>query len=202
MSEDKEFTTSITLLAKLANQQNEGAWERFVEIYSPHVNRWCKKFGLQENDASDVTQDVLLKLLNAMQEFDYSPSKGSFRGWLKTVTSNMIRDLKKSAKRRDDGSGDTKVMQQIANISDASAFDQLAKLVETQYESELLMIATNKVKQRVADQTWKAYELNAVDQVPAKEVALELNIPISEVYVSKSRVIKMLREEIAKIDEG
>lgn len=200
MTVDKQFTTSITLLAKLADSENEQAWSRFVDQYSPHVFYWCKKFGLQENDASDVTQDVLVKLLKAMQEFQYDPLRGSFRGWLKTVTANMVRDLKKSAKNRDAGSGDSRVMQQLANISDDDVFDQLARLVENQYESELLSIATARVQSRVKEVTWKAYTLNATEQIPAKQVAATLGITVSEVYVCKSRIIKMLREEIHQLD--
>jgi hypothetical protein len=38
------------------------------------------------------------------------------------------------------------------------------------------------------------------DQIPAAEVAISLSMPISEVYVAKSRVLKMLRTEVARLD--
>jgi hypothetical protein len=42
--------------------------------------------------------------------------------------------------------------------------------------------------------------LYAVQQHKAKSVAQQLNIPIAEVYVAKSRITKMMREEIARLE--
>ena len=50
----------------------------------PLIHRWCRRWRLQEADAQDVAQDVLLKLHGRMATFNYDPS-GSFRAWLKTL---------------------------------------------------------------------------------------------------------------------
>jgi RNA polymerase sigma-70 factor (ECF subfamily) len=48
----------------------------------PRIHGWCRHSGLQEADAQDVTQTVLLKMLGAMQGFRYDPAQ-KFRGWLR-----------------------------------------------------------------------------------------------------------------------
>jgi RNA polymerase sigma-70 factor (ECF subfamily) len=56
------------------------------------IRAWCVKWGLQSSDADDVAQDVLLKLLNAMRNFRYDPSR-SFCAWLRTVTQSALSDF-------------------------------------------------------------------------------------------------------------
>jgi RNA polymerase sigma factor (sigma-70 family) len=78
--------TSPTLLGRLrlepADQQ---AWEEFVDRYSRKVYAWCRQWQLQDADAQDVTQMVLLKLAEQMRTFAYDASQ-SFRGWLRALT--------------------------------------------------------------------------------------------------------------------
>ena len=80
-----ESKTSATLLARLRQvPADQAAWVQFTERYGRKIYAWCRLWNLQQADAEDLTQDVLLKLAEKMQTFDYDPAK-SFRGWLKTV---------------------------------------------------------------------------------------------------------------------
>ena len=84
--------TSPTLLGRLRQDPADGAaWSTFVLRYGPRIHAWCRQWRLQEADAQDVTQDVLIKLVARMRTFTYDAS-GSFRGWLKTVTYHAWRD--------------------------------------------------------------------------------------------------------------
>src|SRR5262245_40923759 len=78
--------TSPTLLGRLRQTPADpAAWNAFVLRYGPRIYRWCRSWHLQEPDAQDVTQNVLVQLVTTMQTFTYRET-GSFRGWLKTVT--------------------------------------------------------------------------------------------------------------------
>ena len=74
-------------------------------------------------------------------------------------------------------------------------------LLEKQYEEELLAVAKERVRQRVQPQTWQAFQLYACDKIPARQVAATLQMAVAEVYVAKSRTIKLLQQEIRKLDE-
>ena len=81
MSGAHDSGTRITLLGRLRRDPgDQEAWGEFVEQYGPKVFAWCRRWGLQEADAQDVTQDVLLKLARKMKDFTYDPSR-SFRAW-------------------------------------------------------------------------------------------------------------------------
>jgi RNA polymerase sigma-70 factor (ECF subfamily) len=91
--------TSISLLARLKQTPaDQVAWAEFVERYGPRIQGWCRQWGLQEADAQDVTQTVLLKMLGAMQTFQYDPTQ-KFRGWLKTITHHAWQDLERGRRR-------------------------------------------------------------------------------------------------------
>ena len=63
---------------------NQEAWSEFVRRYGPQIYRWCRRWQLQEADAEDVTQAVLLKLSEKMRTFRYDAER-SFRAYLKTL---------------------------------------------------------------------------------------------------------------------
>ncbi|MEM6692601.1 MAG: sigma-70 family RNA polymerase sigma factor, partial [Planctomycetota bacterium] len=115
--------TSLTLLGRVRDLSDQQAWDEFVQVYTPRIFSWCKQNLLQDQDASDVTQEVLMKLVTAMEKFEYQPTRGSFRGWLKTVTTNAVRDL---ARRRSS-----------SELTGPSASEWLDKLTEPDSINEL-----------------------------------------------------------------
>src|SRR5690242_1472726 len=78
--------TSLTLLGRLRKESvDQDAWREFVRRYGPLIYSWCRKWKLQEADAQDVTQAVLVKLAQKMRTFEHDVN-GRFRGYLKTLT--------------------------------------------------------------------------------------------------------------------
>ena len=98
--EDHPSQTSTTLLGRLRRDpRDQAAWNEFVARYEPRILDWSRRWGLQESDARDVTQAVLLKLSRSMTTFVYDRSR-SFRGWLKTITRQPGATWSKSGSER------------------------------------------------------------------------------------------------------
>ena len=195
-----ETQTSNSLLLRVRDVGDEQAWSEFVERYAPKIFFWCRRFQLQDSDASDVTQEVLMKLVSAMQSFVYDPSRGSFRGWLKTITANTVRDLGRHWQRTGRAFGEVQLQQLAVSVEDPVALRALEEAIDGAHREQILKEAETRVELRVQPHTWKAYQLTAVHQQPAGQVARELKMRISEIYVAKSRIIKMLRETIAVLE--
>jgi RNA polymerase sigma-70 factor (ECF subfamily) len=66
------------LLALRNDPGDQSAWSAFVDRYGPQIYAWCLRWKLQEADAQDVTQMVLVKLVRQLPNFTYDPSR-SFR---------------------------------------------------------------------------------------------------------------------------
>ena len=197
MGADSADTTRVTLLHRL-NQDpaDQLSWAEFVSLYSPAIRSWLIHWGLQEADAQDVAQNVLLRLTAKLPQFKYDPSK-SFRGWLKTLTHHAWHDFVTEAGYRTRGSGDTSVLDQLQTVE---AREDLAARVEATFDKELLEMALVRARGRVADTTWQAFKLAALDGVAPQTVADQLGVRVSQVYLAKHRVQKLVQEEIRAIE--
>jgi RNA polymerase sigma factor (sigma-70 family) len=191
-------TTRVTLLARLRQDPtDQAAWDTFVERYGRHIYRWCRRWKLQDADAEDVTQDILAKLARTLHDFHYDPAR-SFRGWLKTVAHHAWRDFVDSRRGRA-AAGDGRVLEVMRTLE---AREDLVQKLEEAFDHELLDAAKLRVRLRVAPHTWEAFRLVALDGVPAAEVATTVRMQVAMVYVAKSKVQKMLQEEIRKLEAG
>ncbi len=197
MGADLADTTRVTLLHRLkVNPGDQLSWTEFVSVYGPAIRGWLTHAGLQEADAQDVAQNVLLRLTAKLPQFDYDPSK-SFRGWLKTLTHHAWHDFITEAGYRTRGSGDTSVLNQLQSVA---AREDLTARVEATFDKELLEMALLRARDRVADTTWQAFKLVALGGVASQTVADQLGLRVSQVYLAKHRVQKLVQEEIKALE--
>jgi RNA polymerase sigma factor (sigma-70 family) len=199
MADELLPTTRVTLLTRLReNPLDQAGWDEFVERYGRHIYRWCRQWDLQDADAEDVTQIILAKLTQKLRAFAYDPSR-SFRGWLRTVAHHAWRDFEDSRRLVQPVAGDSHVQQLMLSVESR---EDLAQKLEEAFDLELLEAAKTRVRQRVAPHTWEAFRLIALEGLPVTEVAATVRLQVAMVYVAKSKVRKMLREEIAKLESG
>jgi RNA polymerase sigma-70 factor (ECF subfamily) len=187
-------TTRVTLLTLLRQDPyDQAGWDEFVERYGRHIYRWCRQWKLQDADAEDVTQNILVKLTQKLRAFAYDPS-GSFRGWLKTVAHHAWRDFEAGRARA--AAGGPQVQDLMLTLE---AREDLAQKLEEAFDLELLEAAEARVRLRVAPHTWEAFRLVALEGVPVAEAAARVRLQVAMVYVAKSKVQRMLQEEIVKL---
>lgn len=192
-----DSATRVTLLGRLRlDPTNQTIWTEFVEHYGPKIFNWCRKWGLQEADAQDVTQNVLLKLADKIRTFQYDPAR-SFRAWLKTLTHHAWSDYLESQQRPGRGSGDSRTVDMLHSVE---ARADLVQHLESEFDRELLEEAMARVRLRVAPQTWEAFRLTALEGLSGAEVSQRIAMQVAQVFVAKRRVLKMLSAEVAKLE--
>jgi RNA polymerase sigma-70 factor (ECF subfamily) len=198
MGPDPISRTSPTLLGRLRQDPNdERAWQSFVARYGPKIHGWCKQWRLQDVDAEDVTQNVLLGLARKLRTFVYDPQR-SFRGWLRTVTQHALSDFLADRGRPDTSSGDTQVLELLKGIE---ARNELVARLEEQFDQELLEEASARVRLRVEPHNWEAFRLTAWEGLPAEAAAKQLGLRLTAVFKAKSRVLQLLREEVGRLEQ-
>jgi RNA polymerase sigma-70 factor (ECF subfamily) len=187
------------LLTQLRQDPSDQAgWDEFVERYGRHIYRWCRQWKLQDADAEDVTQNILVKLTQKLRGFVYDPSR-SFRGWLKTVAHHTWRDFEDGRRQAQPAAGDDQGQELLLTLE---AREDLARRLEEAFDLELLEAAKVRVRLRVAPHTWEAFRLITLEGLPAAEVAARVRLQVAMVYVAKSKVQKMLQEELGKLEKG
>ena len=188
--------TRLSLLVRLTRSgpSDERAWREFVDYYAPIIYRWCARRGLQDTDAQDVTQQVLLKLAVKLPSFQYDPSR-SFRFWLRTLTYHAWADF--LSERDLVASGHP---SEWASLATAEAREDLLRRIEDEFDLELLEQAMAQVRGRVEPGTWEAFRLTALEGVPAAEAARRLGKQVANVYVLRSNVQKLLQAAVAELE--
>jgi RNA polymerase sigma factor (sigma-70 family) len=195
-----EVRTSVTLLGRLrARQSDPAAWAEFVARYEPLISAWGRRWGLQDADTHDVTQTVLLRLAERIGAFQYDPTR-SFRGYVKTLARYAWLDLM-DLKRRPgaNGSGDTGVLEALDHVT---ARDDLSERLADEFDRELYERAADAVRARVEPHTWEAFRLTGLDGLSGAEAAGRLGMGVATVFKAKSKVQKMLRDEIQRLQHA
>jgi RNA polymerase sigma factor (sigma-70 family) len=200
MSDSTDLRTSASLLGRLSKDPTDQvAWSEFVDRYGAKIYGWCRRWHLQDADAKDVTQAVLATLCIKMRTFSYDPSL-SFRGWLRTLTHHTWSDL--VTRRRPSlvaggaGDSDTGLLESL------QARDDLLERLDEQFDYELLEEASARVRVRVEPHTWEAFRLTAIEGMAGAAVAERLRLRVATVFKAKSKVQRMLREQIARLEQS
>lgn len=195
----KSFTTStcLFLLGRVRQQPaDQDAWAQFAHRYARMIRNWCRRWGLSTHDAEDLSQKVLLKLSQQMASFQYD-AKGSFRAWLKTIAYRTWCDHLERRRREEQGTGDSVVLEMLKSTE---ARDNLMQQLEVAWNRELLAEAMRIVKARVQDHTWDAFRLMSHEGLSGREVAERLSMKVGAVWVAKSKVQKLIAEEIRELE--
>ena len=189
--------TSVSLLLRIGqNRNDEAAWCEFVERYGSRIYGWCLNRRLTPVDAEDVTQNVLLRLAQKLEQFEYD-SNQSFRGWLRRVTENAITDYVRARKRAQAKGGSSVLLL----LAEQPARTELADCLAAAFDMELLDEAKSRTRMRVNAARWQSWDLTSNQHLTAKEVAEQLGISVGTVYANKNQVQNLLREEIQKLEK-
>jgi RNA polymerase sigma factor (sigma-70 family) len=198
MEHHSDSQTQRTLLERLAQsgRQNQVAWAEFVDRYGRKIYGWCLRWRLQDADAQDVTQIVLLKLAQRMKDFTYDPRR-SFRAWLKTVTHHAWQDYVDSRQTAMFATGGEPGEDRLDSVT---ARDDLSSELERLFDLDLLESAMRQVRLRAAPHTWMAFSMTAVEGIPAPEVARRLGMKVARVYAARSTIQQRLQVECRRLE--
>jgi RNA polymerase sigma factor (sigma-70 family) len=163
--------TRVSLLLRLKQApQDQAAWQEFARRYEPRLRSWCQHWRLQDADAQDVAQTVLLQLLTKLQSFEYDPN-GSFRSWLWTLAHHAWQDLivrRRQALTNLDQGGTHDPLDSVA------ARDDLQVRLQEAFDLEVMELAMARVQARVAPATWEAFRLTTLEELSGADVAAKL----------------------------
>ena len=182
--------TSLGLLER-ARARDPAAWNRLAALYAPLVDRWCRQAGLQDADAADVRQEVLLAVARGLDGFRHDAAGGTFRGWLRGITRHKIADHWRRVGPV--GAGGSDAFEQFLQLPAEGTSDSPEAPPEERdllYRRALDLVATD-----FTEATWKAFWRVVVEGQRPAAVAADLGLTVNAVYLAKARVLARLREE-------
>jgi RNA polymerase sigma factor (sigma-70 family) len=183
--------TRVSVIAGVCENDPE-RWREFDTIYRPILLAYFAKRGFPESDASDVIQDIFVKLLGRIHSYDRS--KCRFHTWLFTVTQHAMIDYVRRRKTRD------KALKGLlgAGPSDSVKMEEQFRKI---HREKILGHALKVVRARVSSKAWACFERRVLGNRPAAKIAAELKIEPNAVYLHTFRVMKLVREVCGEFDE-
>lgn len=179
-------TTRTSLLARVRDPRDNAAWTEFDGIYRPILARYAAARGLSPADVDDVVQHCMAALVKHMRSFEYDPGKGSFRGFLKTIVNNHIRDRNRA---RREHRAKTGVLDAAPDPAEgpADAFERECRRGEFHYCFKLI---AGEFKPIEAD----IFRMRFLSQAAMEEVCSKFGV--TREYVDKLgwRIRRRLRE--------
>lgn len=191
-STDSKRTGST--LFNVIKRPSEENWERFVFRYGPSIEKWVRLMGVQPADVENATQQTFLRLHSVLPKFQHNQSKAGFRKYLKTVSTNIAKDVLRKLPINTGGM-DLEVWFSEQSLNEKwkrSEIDDLA-------ERETLEVAMCKVERVTKPEHFAAFKM-LLRGHSVKEVVDATRLSTSNIHQIKSRLTKNLRHQIKVLD--
>jgi RNA polymerase sigma-70 factor (ECF subfamily) len=190
--------TSLTWLGRLTGSPTEGDWRQLLDVYGPLLQAWLARAGVPAADHDDLTQEVFVVLVREVAGFDHR-GPGAFRGWLRGILLNRVRDYFRGRAGRAVAAGGTAAGDRLEQLADPGS--ALSRLWDREHDEYVAARVLERVKVDFAATTWEAFARQVLEGRPARDVAAELGISRNAALVAKSRVLARVRAELAGLDD-
>src|SRR5213594_2830405 len=184
--------TRPTLLSKV-RRGDEYGWSRFYELYSDFIYSAGRAAGLSHEESKDVVHEAMVTVRNYINRFVPDENRGRFRTWLRKIVQSRIADQYRKKKRnplerlgcpQPSEDSATSTTNRIPNLTEV----ELDRLVDGKLEQAILTEAQRLVKEKVRMEHYQAYDLFAIQELSAADVATSLGISAVTVRVRAFRV--------------
>lgn len=187
MNSPDSFPTTVTpLLNALCNRQDAAAWLQFSSRYAEVLVRFCRRRGLQQADAEDISQQVLFAVSRQIPGFQHRSDRGLFRSWLATIAIRAIWKQKRQLSRKSGTS-----LLNCENLAEPTCRSWLAD-----FNAAVLETGMERICPEFSPEEWTTFQRVWLANEPCLTVAAEIGKPASWVYRTKYRILDRLKREI------
>jgi RNA polymerase sigma-70 factor (ECF subfamily) len=195
--------TSTSLLAGLRDPENHAVWRQYVERYRSLIVAYAAKLGVPAEDGEDVAQAALLSFSSAYRDGRYDRAKGRLSSWLFGIATNEVRAWRRRRGERA-GAGDRRAgpTESERALAEIESDDALGALWEREWRDAVLWECLSVLRREMRPETVRAFELYALGERPAGDMARELGLTENAVFLSKRRVLARLRELLPLVEDA
>ena len=193
--------TRSSLIQRLKATINGESWEEFFYTYWELIYNVARRAGLSEADAQDIVQETILKVHKSLDRFEYNRKRGTFKGWLRTVTRSRLNDFFKKQQRRpalnqplEEAAGE------LQNLEDPEG-PEIEKIWDEEWNRNLIQAALSRTKKLSSPKQFQIFKCHYIDEWTVRETCRTLGVNAAQVYMAKQRVGKVFREAVEALQE-
>ena len=186
--------SSRTSFLERMRKGDQNAWDLLCDTFSRVVYSKCRRKGVSQDDAAEITQEVFLAVWKGIDGFE-KRGGDSFVRWLHTILNSKITDVFRNEKRQPKAAGGSSANERIQaapdSLDDSISVDDLKKAM---YQKALELI-----QERFEENRWKAFWETEIEGHPTDVVAAQLGVKPGAIRQSRSQVRKFLIEQLGEM---
>ena len=190
------YKTRQTLLKRLHDKYDNDSWKEFVDTYRNYIYVVIRRMGIDEADAEDIVQQVLMKLWEKLPEFCYDDKK-RFRSFVAAITRNKVNDFIRSRKA-ESARLDKKLQESIEAGLNNINLPQVEVIAQREWELFITNMAMKNIRSSFKGNAVEVFE-KMLAGMPVDEIAARLDIKINTVHQLNKRVRDRMIEEIQRL---
>ncbi|MHC4462463.1 MAG: RNA polymerase sigma factor [Planctomycetota bacterium] len=186
-----QWVTTTQVLEELKTSNEAQVWRRFCDHFRPVVVNFARHLGLSATDAEDAAQETMVEFLKAFRDGKYDRQKGRLSNWLFGVARRVILNLR----------GHRPLERLVADKTTGTSFWDLIQddrsikhSWDSQWREMVLTKCLEQARRELDSKVFEAFNLYALSEIPADDVAQRLKMSRNAVYIAKSRVLSRLRQ--------
>ncbi|QDV22182.1 RNA polymerase sigma factor [Aureliella helgolandensis] len=211
--------TRVTLLQRLHDGRDSSAWTEFCAIYERAIYSIARRHGLQDADAREVSQEVLLTLSRRIHRFD-PQLDGRFRAWLSVIAHNATIDLLRKNRKHQAKNGVSPSKLEASNRAEAGEGDaqppdlsprqgpaplnrnEQSRIFDQEARREQFLWAAEQTRRGISETTWLAFWQTTIEEQSCEQVASQLGITVGAVYVARCRTLAKIKQLVEPFRES
>lgn len=182
--------TPVSLLHGL-REQDDDAWTRLVDMWTPLLFGFCRSKGFSSVDADDIVQAVMIRVYRGLPKFCRDGKGKRFRFWILTILRNEIADFYKRKANGIGAVGGSDNQIHLGNLADSLKESDSDWFSPARIMTRLLDV----IRHDFSEQNWRAFELVHLENHSNKEAAEKLGIKENAVRQATHRIRKRIAEE-------
>lgn len=183
-----------SLLAR-ARRSDPQALGAIVEAYSPRVYGLLYRLTRSRDVADDLVQETFLRMVRTIIRYE---DTGRFEAWLFRIAANLARDHARRGRRRGpvaslDGQLEADVAEELLSVTAPEPLEPAVGGEETRRLERGL--------EKLAPQDREVLLLRHFSELPFREIAEILGVPLGTALARAHRALERLRTELCQDNE-
>lgn len=200
-----DVETRASLLHRVRDWSDDESWQEFFELYWRIIYALAVKAGLRESEAEEVVQATMLAVAKNIRDFNYDPEVGSFKQWLCNqahwkISDHLRRRLRDDEHLRSPANSPATHTGTATIERHPDPRNGLETFFDDDWRHAVGEVALSRVKAMVQPKQYQIFDLYAVKKWPIRRVSETLNVNLAQVYLAKSRISRLIRREIKRVE--
>ena len=180
---------------------DELAWSEFIDYYNGFIQMLLHKLKIPQELHDDLQQEILVKIWQALKNYQEDAKKTKFRTWLATVIRNASFSYMRSLRSRQ-----RREQAQCPSHDDFFTDDHYApsmidELINEEWVNYMVNHVLEHLQQYFSGKAINVFRLSSEGK-STKEICAQLDIPANTVYILRNRVKDRLLSEMSSLRQN